>query len=107
MAASQTKATRRLNEPSKQIATKEVDEQKKGKEVSASDYTYAALWSKKERVFIARVAEFPSLEAHGDNRGSSLRVLKSVVDAVLKGLAETGMEAPTPCGLMKQKSSQK
>ena len=29
------------------------------------------------------------------------------LDAILKGLAETGMEAPNPCGLMDKKGSQK
>jgi len=52
------------------------------------------MWSEQERAFIARVAEFPSLEARGDSRGSSLRALKSVVDAVLKDLAESGKEIP-------------
>jgi len=52
--------------------------------VSAAQYTYEAMWAEQERAFIARVAEFPSLEARGDSRGSSLRALKSVVDAVLK-----------------------
>jgi len=62
--------------------------------VSAAQYTYEAMWSEQERAFIARVAEFPSLEARGDSRGSSLRALKSVVDAVLKDLAESGKEIP-------------
>lgn len=64
--------------------------------MSASEYTYEALWSENDRAFIARVAEFPALEAHGDSRGSSLRALKSVVDAILKDLAESGLEAPKP-----------
>ncbi|MDQ3253086.1 MAG: antitoxin HicB [Acidobacteriota bacterium] len=62
--------------------------------MSAAQYTYEAMWSEQERAFIARVAEFPSLEARGDSRGSSLRALKSVVDAVLKDLAESGKEIP-------------
>lgn len=62
--------------------------------MSAAQYTYEAMWSEEERAFIARVAEFPSLEARGDSRGSSLRALKSVVDAVLKDLAESGKEIP-------------
>ncbi len=62
--------------------------------MSAAHYTYEAMWSEEERAFIARVAEFPSLEARGDSRGSSLRALKGVVDAVLKDLAESGKEIP-------------
>ena len=61
---------------------------------SAAQYTYEAMWSEEERTFIARVREFPSLEARGVSRGSSLRALRSVVDAVLKDLAVAGEEVP-------------
>ncbi len=64
--------------------------------MSAAQYTYEAMWSEEERTFIARVGEFPALEARGDSRGTSLRALKSVVDAVLKDLAESGEEIPKP-----------
>ncbi len=69
--------------------------------MSAAQYTYEAMWSEEDRVFIARVAEFPSLAAHGDSRGSSLRALKSVVDSVVKDLAESGQEIPQPAGAKK------
>ncbi len=69
--------------------------------MSAAQYTYEAMWSEEDRVFIARVAEFPSLAAHGDSRGSSLRALKSVVDSVVKDLAESGEEIPQPAGAKK------
>lgn len=62
--------------------------------MNAAKYTYEAMWSEEERVFIARVAEFPALEARGDSRGSSLRALRSVVDAVVKELAESSEEIP-------------
>ncbi len=65
-------------------------------EVSAAQYTYEATWSEEERMFIARVAEFPALEARGDNRGISLRALKSVVDAVVRDLTESSEEIPKP-----------
>jgi len=64
--------------------------------VSAAQYTYEAMWSEEDRAFIARVAEFPSLTARGDSRGSSLRTLKSVVDAVVRDLTESGKEVPKP-----------
>jgi len=54
------------------------------------------MWSEEDRAFIARVAEFPSLTARGDSRGSSLRTLRSVVDAVVKDLTEAGKEVPNP-----------
>jgi predicted RNase H-like HicB family nuclease len=62
--------------------------------MSAAQYTYEAMWSEKDRAFIARVKEFPSLEAHGDSRGSSIRALKSVIAAVLSDLAAKGEEIP-------------
>ena len=51
------------------------------------------MWSEGERTFIARVKEFPSLEARADSRGGALRALKSVVYAVAKDLADSGAEA--------------
>ena len=62
--------------------------------MSASQYTYEAAWSEEERTFIARVKEFPSLEARADSRGGALRALKSVVYSVAKELAESGAEPP-------------
>ncbi len=64
--------------------------------MSAAQYTYEAMWSEEERTFIARVAEFPSLEARGDSRGSSLRALKGVVAAVVSDLIKSGEEIPKP-----------
>ena len=62
--------------------------------MSAAQYTYEATWSEEERTFIARVKEFPALEARGDSRGAALRALKSVVYAVAKDLEDSGAEAP-------------
>jgi len=64
--------------------------------LSAAQYTYEAAWSKEERTFIARVKEFPSLEARADSRGGALRALKGVVYAVAKGLSDSGAETPEP-----------
>ena len=64
--------------------------------MSAAQYTYEAMWSQVDRAFIARVMEFPSLEARGDSRGSSIRALRNVVDAVVKNLVESGEEIPKP-----------
>ena len=58
--------------------------------MSAHQYTYDAVWSEEERAFIARVREFPSLEARAPSRGAALRALKSVVYAVAKDLADSG-----------------
>ena len=62
--------------------------------LSAAQYTYEAAWSEEERTFVARVKEFPSLEARGDSRGGALRALQSVVYAVAKELADSGAESP-------------
>ena len=62
--------------------------------MSAAHYTYEVAWSEEERAFIARVKEFPSLEARSDSRGGALRALKSVVYAVAKDLADSGEESP-------------
>ena len=62
--------------------------------MSAARYTYEAAWSEEERTFIARVREFPSLEARAESRGAALRALKSVVYAVAKEMADTGAESP-------------
>ena len=67
--------------------------------MSAAHYTYDVAWSEEERTFIARVKEFPSLEARADSRGAALRALKSVVYAVAKDLADSGAETserPSP-----------
>ncbi len=60
--------------------------------MSAAHYTYEVAWSEEERTFIARVKEFPSLEARAGSRGGALRALKSVVYAVAKDLANSGAE---------------
>jgi hypothetical protein len=62
--------------------------------LSAVEYTYEATWSQEERTFIARVKEFPALEARAPSRGGALRVLKSVVYAVAKEMAESGAGTP-------------
>ena len=58
--------------------------------MSAAQYTYEVAWSEEERTFIARVKEFPALEARAPSRGGALRALKSVVYAVAKDLADSG-----------------
>jgi hypothetical protein len=64
--------------------------------LSAAHYTYEVAWSEEERAFIARVKEFPALEARDSSRGGALRALKSVVYAVAQELADSGAESPEP-----------
>ena len=67
--------------------------------MSVFQYTYEAMWSEEDQAFIARVREFPSLEAHGESRGGSIRALKSVIATVLKDLVESGEDVPAPVGV--------
>jgi len=67
--------------------------------MSVPQYTYEARWSEEDRAFIARVREFPSLEAHADSRGGSIRALKSVIATVVKDLVECGEDVPAPVGV--------
>ena len=69
--------------------------------MNASQYTYEAMWSEEDRAFVARVKEFPSLEAHGDSRGSSIRALKSVIASVVKDLVENGEDVPAQAEVKK------
>jgi predicted RNase H-like HicB family nuclease len=73
----------------------------KDQEMSAAQYTYEAMWSEEDRAFIARVREFPSLEAHGDSRGGSIRALRSVIATVVKNLIESGKEVPAQARVKK------
>jgi predicted RNase H-like HicB family nuclease len=57
--------------------------------LSVEQYTYEAAWSQEERAYVARVKEFPGLEARAGSRGGALRALKGVVYAVIKDLADS------------------
>jgi predicted RNase H-like HicB family nuclease len=67
--------------------------------MNAAQYTYEAMWSAEDRAFIARAKEFPSLEAHGESRGSSIRALRSVIATVLRDLIESGEDVPAPASV--------
>ncbi|MCY7345383.1 MAG: type II toxin-antitoxin system HicB family antitoxin [Pyrinomonadaceae bacterium] len=61
-------------------------------------YLYSVGWSEEDAAFVSRVAEFPSLAAHGDTLESALHEIKNVVGLVLQDLAETGEFIPQPFG---------
>ncbi len=61
-------------------------------------YLYSVGWSETDEVFVARVAEFPSLAAHGDTQEEALREIKDVVSFVLKDLQESKEPIPEPFG---------
>jgi hypothetical protein len=52
------------------------------------------MWSEEEHAYIARVKEFPALEARGGSRGGALRALKGVVYAVAKEMADSAARTP-------------
>jgi predicted RNase H-like HicB family nuclease len=69
--------------------------------LSFEQYTYEATWSEEERTYVARVREFPGLEARAGSRGGALRALKSVVYAVAKEMSDSGAETPERAGAKK------
>ena len=59
-------------------------------------YNYSVRWSEEDGVFVGRVAEFPSLAAHGPTLEAALREIKFVVSDVLAELGESGEPIPEP-----------
>ena len=59
-------------------------------------YEYKVRWSEEDKAFIGRVAEFPSLAAHGDTPEAALKEIQFVVSAVLDDLEERGETPPEP-----------
>jgi predicted HicB family RNase H-like nuclease len=64
----------------------------------AQQYLYTVGWSEDDEAYVARVAEFPSLAAHGDSQEAALREIQIVVKAVLKDLAASKEPIPQPLG---------
>lgn len=67
----------------------------------ADRYQFAVGWSEEDQVYISRVAEFPSLAAHGDNPEEALREIRFVVSAVLDDMESNGEQIPEPLGTKK------
>ena len=61
-------------------------------------YLYSVGWSEADEAFVARVAEFPSLAAHGDTQEEAMREIKDVVGFVLNDLKESDEPIPEPFG---------
>ena len=75
--------------------------QKKFKQKSlpkVEQYLYSVGWSDEDEAFVAKVAEFPSLGAHGDTQEEALREIKDVVGFVIKNLTESKESVPEPFG---------
>ena len=59
---------------------------KGGTRPKASHYTYTVSWSDEDQAFIGKVAEFPSLAAHGSSDQAVLKEIRATVEFVLKDL---------------------
>ncbi len=70
----------------------------KKSDFSASHYLYSVGWSEEDQAFLARVAEFPSLGAHGKTATSAWREITSLVASILKDLQKSGEPIPEPIG---------
>lgn len=82
----------------KTIKNKVVKKTKKQSLPLVEQYLYNIGWSEEDESFVARVAEFPSLAAHGDTQEEALREIKDVVGFVIEDLTESKEPIPEPFG---------
>ena len=66
--------------------------------LKVEQYLYSVGWSEDDDAFVARVAEFPSLAAHGETQEAAIIEIKNVVEFVLKDLSESKEQIPEPFG---------
>ena len=59
-------------------------------------YTYWVAWDPRDDIYVARVAEFEGLAAHGDTKEEALRELKVAVQASIDWSLEEGDPVPEP-----------
>ncbi len=83
-----------MNKPTR----KQVKKSEKESLPKVEQYLYSVGWSEEDEAFIARVAEFSSLAAHGDTQEETLREIKDVVGFVLKDLIQSKEPIPEPFG---------
>ena len=74
---------------------------KTNKKLSADHYLYTVGWSEEDQAYVARVAEFQSLAAHGDTPEEALQEIRFVVKEVIKDLMKNTEPVPTPFGKAK------
>jgi predicted RNase H-like HicB family nuclease len=67
----------------------------------AALYLYSVGWFDDDEAYVARVAEFPSLAAHGNSQRDALRSLQRVVEAVVEDLSASKEGIPRPVGYKK------
>lgn len=82
----------------KTIKNKVVKKTKKQSLPLVEQYLYNIGWSEEDEAFVARVAEFPSLAAHGETQEEALREIKDVVNFVIEDLTESKEPIPEPFG---------
>ena len=61
-------------------------------------YSYVAEWSEDDRLFVARVAEWPSLTAHGSSSKAALQELQELIRFAIEDCEECGDVYPLPQG---------
>jgi predicted HicB family RNase H-like nuclease len=61
-------------------------------------YAYTVSWSQVDEVFVARVAEFPLLAAHGDTQEEALGEIRFVVEDVIRDMMANNERVPEPLG---------
>lgn len=64
--------------------------------ITPEDYAYSVMWSTEDQTYVGRVAEWPSLAAHGASPTLALQEITLVVGWVLADLAATGESIPPP-----------
>jgi predicted HicB family RNase H-like nuclease len=63
---------------------------------NAEHYQYSVAWSDEDQAYIGRVAEFPSLAAHGASMEEALREIRTAVAGALEDMEECGEKIPEP-----------
>jgi predicted RNase H-like HicB family nuclease len=79
-------------------AKKQVKKTKQESLPKIEQYLYSVGWSEADAAFVARVAEFPSLAAHGATQEDAMREIKNVVEFVIQDLKENDEPIPEPVG---------
>lgn len=66
--------------------------------VDVNHYLFSVGWSNEDQLYIARVAEFPSLAAHGTSLEEALQELKTLLSDVIQDLIANQEHVPEPLG---------
>lgn len=66
------------------------------KDFKVEHYHFSVCWSEEDEAYLARVAEFRSLSAHGDSMEEALQELQSLMRFVIDDLKASGEYIPEP-----------